>query len=102
MTLITKGCPLWPYLVPYVCAAFTMCFVYKVHVHQLYGLNCHTKREKPKTCLTNHKGSVSHPIMPLVINSLEGRQTHMHTDIVDKSNFKKPVMHQCVPGLKSN
>ena len=36
--------------------------------------------------------------MPLVIDSLEGGkthththiQTHMHTDIIDKSNFKKP------------
>ena len=28
------------------------------------------ERETPKTCLTNHKGSMSHHIMPLVINSL--------------------------------
>jgi len=38
------------------------------------------------------KGSISHHIMPLVINSLGGGHTHMHTDITDKSNFKKPVV----------
>jgi len=32
-----------------------------------------------KTCLTNHKGSISHHIMPLVINSLRGGHTHTHT-----------------------
>jgi len=38
--------------------------------------NCHiNKRETPKTCLTNHKGSILHHIMPLVINSL-GADTH--------------------------
>ena len=39
-----------------------------------------------KTCLTKHTQSISHHIMPLVINTLEGRptdtdtQTHRHTD----------------------
>jgi len=33
----------------------------------------------PKTCLTNHKGSISHYIMPLVINSPGGGHTHTHT-----------------------
>jgi len=50
--------------------------------------------EKPITCLNNHKGFISHPIMPLVINSLGGGHTHTHIGIMDKSNFKKPVMHQ--------
>jgi len=66
------------------------------------------ERETTKTCLANHKGSISHHIMPLVINSLEGRHTHRythtckHTHIADKSNFKKPVVrHFFVPGLKS-
>jgi len=31
-----------------------------------------------KTCLTNHKGSISHHITPLVINSLGGGDTHTH------------------------
>ena len=58
--------------------------------------NCHiNERETPKTCLTNHKGSISHHITPLVINSLGGghshTHTHKHTQITDKSNFKKPV-----------
>jgi len=37
------------------------------------------EKEKPKTCLTNHKGSISHPITPLVINSFGGRHTNTHT-----------------------
>ena len=48
-----------------------------------------SKRENLKTCLTNHKGSISHHIMPVVINSLGGGDTH--TDFKNnKSNFKKP------------
>jgi len=44
--------------------------------------NCHiNEKETPKTCLTNHKGSISHHIMPLVINSLGGGHTHTHTRI---------------------
>jgi len=34
-----------------------------------HDFKCHiNEREKPKTCLTNHKGSISHPITPLAIN----------------------------------
>ena len=42
----------------------------------------------------NHTGSISHHIMPLVINVLGDRQTdtHTHTDAVDKSNIKKSGM----------
>jgi len=58
-------------------------FVYKGHAHQLYNsphFNCHiNKRKTPKTCLTNHKDSISHHITWLVINSLGGRHTHTHT-----------------------
>jgi len=56
------------------------------------------KRETPKTCLTNHKGSVSHHITPLVINSLGGG--HTHTDIADKSNFKTSLWLARACGLK--
>jgi len=42
--------------------------------------NCHVNEwETPKTCLTNHKGSISHHITPLVINSLRGGHTNTHT-----------------------
>jgi len=45
-----------------------------------HDFNYHkNEREKPKTCLPNHKGSISHPITPLAINSLGGRHTHTHT-----------------------
>jgi len=43
-----------------------------------FNFNCYiNKRETPTTCLTNHKGSISHHIMPLVINNLRGKDTHM-------------------------
>ena len=29
-------------------------------------------------------------------------QTHTYTDVADKSNFKKPGMHQHTAGLKTN
>jgi len=42
-----------------------------------HNFNCHINEKKtPKTCLTNHKNSISHHITPLVINSLGGRHTH--------------------------
>jgi len=64
-------------------AVFMTCFVYKGHAHQLYDSPqlqlCHiNERETPKTCLTIHKGSISHHIMPLVINCLGGGHTHAH------------------------
>jgi len=47
-----------------------------------HDFNCHiNERETSKTCLTNHKGSISHHIMPLVFNSLGGGHTHTHTHI---------------------
>jgi len=76
---------------------------YRVH----HNFNCYiNERETPKTCLTNHKGSISHHITLLVINSLGGGHTntqiHTHTHITDKSNFKKPsaCFDRCMPGLK--
>ena len=38
-------------------------------------------------------GSISHHIMPLLINSLGGRHTNTHTDIYRQSNSKKPGAH---------
>jgi len=50
--------------------------------------NCYiNERETPKTCLTNHKGSISHHIMLLVINSLGGG--HTHTSI--QTSWKKTI-----------
>jgi len=94
---------------PYpLCAVFTMRYVYKAMptnytIH--HDFNCHiNERETPKTCLTNNKGSISHHITPLVINSLGGRQTDRqtdkHTHIADKSNFKKPVARRPLAGAR--
>ena len=57
------------------------------------------------TYLTNHMGSISHHITPLVVHSLGGGDTHTHTHkhtciqiFADRSNSKKPGWR--VPGLK--
>ena len=81
MTLITKKHPLRPYLALYMqfsqCALFTKATPTNYRIR--HNFNCHiNERETPKTCLTNHKGSISHHIMPLVINNLGGRHTHTH------------------------
>ena len=60
----------------------------KCHIKQLKAGKSH------KICLTNHTQSVSHHIMPLVINTLGSRQTHTNTHIptyrhANQSNFKK-------------
>jgi len=80
--LITKKCPLWPYLALYVqfswCALFTKAMPTNLSIR--HDFNCHiNEKETPKTCLTNYKGSISHHITPLVINSLGGGHTHIHT-----------------------
>jgi len=64
-----------------------------------HDFNCYiNERETPKTCLTNHKGSISHYIAPLVINSLGDGHTHKYTGIVAKSYFKEPVAHWPLAG----
>ena len=52
-----------------------------------------------RTYLTNHNGSISRHVTPLVINSLGGRHTHTHTDIRRQSNSKKPGVHQPQAGV---
>jgi len=79
LSLITNKCPLWLYLAFYVlfswCALFTKATLINCRIH--HNFNCYINdRETPKTCLTSHKGSISHRIMPLVINSLRGRHTY--------------------------
>jgi len=95
---ITKETSLRPYLAPYVefsrCTLFTKAMPTNMNSSSLQLP--YKRKGKPKTCLTNHKGSISHPIIPLVINSLEGGDTHTHTG---KSNFKKPVMYQPSAGV---
>jgi len=48
------------------------------------------EKETPKTCLTNHKGSILHHITPLVINSPGGGHTHTHTV------SQQSVTHTCI------
>ena len=53
--------------------------------------------QSDRTYSTNHMGSISHHIMPLVINSLRGgHTTNMLTDIHEQSNSKKPGMRRPV------
>ena len=51
-------------------------------------------------------GSISHHIMPLVINSLRGGHTHKHTyRRLHRNNFNKPGAPPCgwrVAGLKTD
>jgi len=104
MTLINKKPLLQPYLALYVqfswCALFIKATPTNYTIHQDFNYHIN-ERETPKTCLTNHKGSISHHITLLVINSLRGG--HTHTYIADKSNFKKsgvPAKGRHAPGLK--
>jgi len=57
-------------------------------------------------CLANHKGSISHHIMPLVINSLGGGHTHTHTyshrrQKQFQETSRVPAFGQHAPGLKT-
>ena len=46
-----------------------------------FNYNCHINEVKRSgSCLTNHKGSISHHITLLVINSLGGGHTDTYTD----------------------
>jgi len=77
-----------------LCAVFTMCFVYKGH-----AFNCHIK--KRKTCLTNHKGSIS---LLLMLHTL---RMDTHTNAYSHHGQKQfqDISHAlakgwCMPGLK--
>jgi len=87
MIIVVKKHPLRPYLAFYMqfsqCALFLKARPTNYRIH--HNFNCYiNERETSKTCLTNHKGSISHHIMPLVINSLGGghKHTHKHTRIL--------------------
>jgi len=78
MTLITKEMSIMVLPCPFY-AVLMMCFIYRGHAYQLYGFAMTSnKGGKPITCLTNHKGTISHSITPLVINSLGDRHTHAY------------------------
>jgi len=103
---------------PFLYVQFSQCTVFTkatpTNYRDCHNFNCYiNERETPKTCLSNHKSSISHHITPLVIISLRGGYTHTHahtharknTHIVNKSDFKKPVTHHpkaSMPGLKIN
>jgi len=79
MTLLTNKCPLQPYCALYMqflqCALFLKATPTNYTI--LHNFNCYiNERQTPKTCLTNQKGSISHHITSLVINSLGGGHTH--------------------------
>jgi len=111
MILITKKCPLWPYLALYMQFLWHALFTKATPTNYTicYNLNCHiNERETPKTCLTNHKGSISHHIMPLVINSLGGGHIHTHTQAYSHCGQKQlqetshaPAEGWRMPGLTS-
>ena len=78
---------------------------YGISVYQFQG---HARQlqlpyNSHRTCLTNRIESISHHIMPLVINSLGSGHTQTYTHTYrrpHKNNFKKPGTCQCMPGLK--
>ena len=108
MTLITKKRPLRPYLELYVQflrrALFTKATPTNYTIR--FDFNCHiNERETPTTCLTNHKGSISHHITPLVINSLGGGHTHTHAyrhrgQKQFQETSRAPAFGRRAPGLK--
>ena len=56
------------------------------------------------TYLTNHMGSISHHMTPLVINSLGGGHTDTHTRHGQDQFLetrRAPAYGRCAPGLKS-
>jgi len=96
MTLVTKKCSLWPYLALTCSFHNALCF-WRPHPPTIgftLTSDCFiNKREILKTCLTNHKGSISHHIMPLVINSLRGGHTHTHTHIARTKAISRNQSH---------
>ena len=74
---------------------FMTCYVNKASPINFADGICHIKQLKAgkscKTCLTNHKRSISHHIMPLVINGLGGRHIHGHTDMRTKAISRNQV-----------
>jgi len=95
MTLVTKKCPLWPYLALY--AQFSQCALLlkamPTNYRICHNFNCYIKEsEAPKTCsVTNHKGSISHHITPLVINSLGGGHTHTSVQTSQTKQFQEII-----------
>ena len=97
----------------YVTAITALAYSYKASFHNAYGCLRHTHYQywlqlpykSLRIYLTNHMGSISCHITPLVINSL-GADTHTCIQtFTDRSNSKKPGMRMpaCgrhVPGLK--
>jgi len=82
MTLITKKCQLRPYLTLYVQSLQGALLTKATPTNYTirYDFSCHiNERGTLKTCLTNHKGSISHHITLLVINSFGGEHTHTDT-----------------------
>jgi len=75
-----------------MCSFHDMLCLQRLHPPTIGFTTTSTAINERKTPKTNHKGSISHHIIPLVINSLRDRHTHTqtHTHIADKSNFKKP------------
>ena len=68
------------------------CYVNKVTPILIIDSKCHNKQlqvgKSRKTCLTNHAWSISHHIVPLVINALEGEHTDTHTNEQTKVIFR--------------
>ena len=62
------------------------------HAHYWYQLQLPYKSHR--TYLTNHMGSISHHIMPLVINSLGGGHTHMQTHTHTQTHIHTDIRGQ--------
>ena len=88
-----------------VTAYTVLAYCYWVSFHDVYGCLCHAHYQyRPqlpnkgyRTHVTNHIGSISCHIIPLVIHSVGGGHTHTHTikhtyiqTFADRSNSKKP------------
>ena len=80
-------------------------YSYWASFHDVYGDLCHAhyryRLQLPykshKIYLTNHMGSISRHITPLVIQSLGGRQTHTHINM--QTFVDVPACSQRTPGL---